>query len=93
VANQRRGKAEMDANGPCVEPSKIEGSRRVDSNRLASYHRHCVSLDCGSICLPLKKKADCVFACRKRAKAKKLNSLFAVLKTVACFFDPTPKEL
>jgi hypothetical protein len=69
------------------------GKLAVNPDHLASYHRHCVSLDCVSICLPLKKKADCVFACRKRTKAKKLDSLFAVQMTVAWFFDSTPKEL
>jgi hypothetical protein len=52
-----------------------------------------VSLDCISICLPLKKKPDCVFACRDRAKAKKLDSLFIVQRTVPWFFEATPKEL
>ena len=61
--------------------------------RSASYHRHRVSLDCVMICSPPKNKPDCVFACRKRAKAKKLDSLFTAPNTVEWFFETTSKEL
>jgi hypothetical protein len=45
------------------------------------------------ICSPPKNKPDCVFACRKRAKAKKLDSLFTAPNTVEWFCETTSKEL